>query len=73
MSAAEQSFSFEAGVLVRRMFREILDDEVFVGRKIRWKEHKRWLDSTFYVRGDANDVAATASRIKAYAIALGET
>lgn len=73
MNAKEKSFSFEAGALVRRMFREMLDDEVFVGRRIRWKEQKRWLDSTFYVRGDVNDVDATASRIHAYAVALGET
>jgi hypothetical protein len=73
MDTREQEFSFEAGALVRRFVREMLDDEVFVGRKIRWKENRRWLDSRFFVRGDENDIAATASRIRAYIGAVDET
>lgn len=67
MSYDKEEFTFEAGALIRRQYREILRDEVFIGRKIRWYESKRWLYSEFHIRGLALDLLATVSRIHAYA------
>ena len=67
----ESEFRIDVGVLYRRYFREILQEEVFSGRPIRWVEHKRWLDSTFRVRGPNQDVGAIATRLQEYARALG--
>lgn len=64
------SFQFVAGLFVRRGVRDMLTNEVFYGKDIKWIEYKNLLDSVFHIRGAAGDVAAVHERLKAYEQAL---
>jgi len=66
----EATFKIEVGRLVCHNVREMIESEVFYGRKIRWREGKGILSRTFSIIGDADDVKAIAERLNYYAKTL---
>jgi len=67
----ESSFEFSAGILICRNIREMLESEIFHGRKIRFREGKGWISRVFSIRGEDADVRAIASRLEHYAKVTG--
>ena len=61
---SEARFSMEVGLLHRKNIREILESEKFRGRRIRWRESKGWIESTFEVIGA--DAHLTSDRLDEY-------
>lgn len=50
------SFQMTVGLLFRKQFREYLEREKFMGKKIEWLEHKSLLSSIFTVTGMMYDL-----------------
>ena len=59
----EATFEIEVGRLICHNVREILELEVFYGRKIRWREGKGIISRTFSIIGDLDDIKAIAERL----------
>lgn len=68
----EGEFTVEVGILLCRYIRDMLEDEIFNGRKIRYRESKGWLSRTFEVRGDAQDIMAVGQRVDYYITCLNQ-
>lgn len=49
-SPSISTFRVEAGLLIRREFRQFLERLKFEGHQIEWLEQRNWLDSTFVVK-----------------------
>lgn len=56
----------------RKDMRELLADEVFAGRPIRWKEAKGWFSSVFTVVGPSQHVRQVKERIDCWAAVVGQ-
>lgn len=66
----EAIFEISMGRLLCGNVREIIEMEVFYGRKIRWREGRGILSRTFLIMGEPNDVKAIAERLTKYAKAV---
>lgn len=66
----ESSFEFEAGILICGRIRDMLDDEIFNGRKIRYREGRGWISRVFSIKGERADVEAVSERLTFYAKCL---
>ena len=45
-----------AGFVSRVRVREYLEDQIFLGKAIRFRENKGWFKSVFTIIGDAEDM-----------------
>lgn len=61
----EKHFEFQAGILLYGTVRDILEDEKFQGRKIRWREGRGFISRIFTIIGDPNDVDHAFHRLLA--------
>ena len=59
--------SYTAGVLVRSRIRDFLKEEKFRGSKIEWIENKGFLESTFLIRGEPQQVNPVCEAIDRWA------
>lgn len=59
----EARFNFTAGRLICRHVREMLEDEVFSGRPIRWREGRGWIERQFTVVGPISHVEQVRERM----------
>ena len=62
--APRSSFSFTAGRAIRRPFREMLEAKKFRGSDIEWIEQKRFVESTFVVKGSPRAVTDVRGAIE---------
>ena len=69
---AEISFRITVGRLLCSKLRDFLDNEIFRGKKIRWREGRGWIEREFSVIGDAADINAVAERINNWVKAMGK-
>ena len=69
---ADIKFRITVGRLLCKHLRDMLESEVFEGRKIRWREGKGWIEREFSVIGDAADINAVAERIDYWVKAMGK-
>ena len=68
----ELSFRVIVGRLLCSQFRDILEGEIFRGKKIRWREGRGWIDREFSVIGEVEDVKNLAERINLWAKAMNQ-
>lgn len=61
---SELGFEFECGILFCGQVRDMLENEIFKGRKIRFREGKGLLSRTFAIIGDTEDVRAIHRRLE---------
>ncbi len=52
----QATIHFCAGLLIRRQIRDTLEDFIFTGLDFTYRESKGWIDSTFILKGKANDL-----------------
>ena len=63
---------FEAGILLCRHVREMLESEIFCGRKIKYLEGRGWISRIFTITGEKSDVEAVYERLSFWKQGLGE-
>lgn len=57
-------YRYEVGRLLCGNVRELLESEIFEGRKIRYREGRGWIERVFEVAGE--DAEKTHSRLSHY-------
>lgn len=57
------SFEFEAGIIICRQIRDILEGLRFKGCRIEWWESRGWIDRHFIVKGSLDDVMEVRKKI----------
>ena len=62
----EATFHIQVGRLLCGRFRDMLEDEIFNGRKIRYRESSGLIERTFTVKGEYDDLKAVESRANHY-------
>lgn len=50
------TFSFEAGILLCSKARDFLEEAIFLGKKIKFREGQGWFSREFIVTGERDDV-----------------
>lgn len=68
----EVGFEVRVGRSRFKDMRELLEEEVFCGRPIRWKQGKGWFKRVYTIVGPSKHVAQLHERINHWAAVVGQ-
>lgn len=60
------SFRFECGRLLCGQIREFLKDQIFMGKKIQYRESSGFVTRTFTIVGNADDITEIGGAIESF-------